>query len=84
MSTTHHSQTNEQSKRTNQIVEIALRFFLIENSDANWVNATSLIQASLNNFFNVAIELLFNRITYEFKIKNILFFFMIEKFIKNS
>jgi hypothetical protein len=64
MSTAYHSQTDKQSKRTNQIVEIALRFFLIENSNANWISATSLIQANLNNFFNVAIELSFNEITY--------------------
>jgi hypothetical protein len=80
MSTAYHSQTDEQSKRTNQIVEIALRFFLIENSHANWISATSLIQASLNNSFNVVIELSFNEIMYEFKTRDTLSFLVAEKF----
>jgi hypothetical protein len=35
MFTAYYSQTDEQSERTNQIVEIVLRFFLSENSDVD-------------------------------------------------
>jgi hypothetical protein len=83
MSIVYHSQTNEQSKRTNQIVKIALRFFLTKNSKIDWINVASLIQVSLNNFLNVSIELSSNEITYEFKIKDILFSLIIEK-IENT
>jgi hypothetical protein len=83
MFTAYHSQIDEQSKRTNQIVEIALRFFLTEISNANWISAISLIQASLNNSLNAAIELSSNEITYEFKIRDILFF-LITEIIENT
>jgi hypothetical protein len=83
MSIAYHSQTDEQSERINQIVEIALRFFLTENSEVNWINAASLIQASLNNSSNAAIDLSSNEITYEFKIKDTLFCLIAEK-IKNT
>ncbi len=79
MSIAYHSQTDKQSKKTNQIVKIALRFFLTKNSRIDWINVASLIQVSLNNYLNVSIELSSNEITYEFKIKNTLFFLIIEK-----
>jgi hypothetical protein len=79
MSIVYHSQIDEQSKRTNQIVKIALRFFLTKNSKIDWINVASLIQVSLNNSFNVSIELSLNEITYEFKIRDTLFFLITEK-----
>ncbi len=60
-----------------------MRFFLIENSKTNWINVVSLIQINLNNSSNVAIDLSSNEITYEFKIKDILFCLIVEK-IKNT
>ena len=34
--TAYHPQSDRQSERTNQVVEIALRFFLIANLDKDW------------------------------------------------
>jgi hypothetical protein len=79
MFTAYHSQINDQFERTNQIVEIALRFFLTENSKTNWISAASLIQADFNNFLNVVIDLSSNEIIYEFKIKDTLFFLITVK-----
>ncbi len=82
MSTAYHSQTDDQSKRTNQIVKIALRFFLIENSEIDWINAISLIQTNLNNSSNAITELCSNELNYDFKVKDIVSF-LIEN-LKNS
>jgi hypothetical protein len=73
MITIYHSQTNDQFERTNQIVEIALRFFFIENSKIDWTDVVSLIQTNLNNSSNVVIELFSNKLMYDFKIRNTLF-----------
>ena len=43
MSTIYHSQTNDQSKRTNQTIEIALRFLIVVNFDMSWMNALSAL-----------------------------------------
>ena len=37
----YHSQIDEQSKRTNQIFEIILRYFITKHSDLNWVDVLS-------------------------------------------
>jgi hypothetical protein len=72
MFTTYYSQTNEHFERMNQTVKIAFRFFLIENSKTEWIDAALLIQANLNNSSNVAIELFSNKFMYDFRIKNTL------------
>ena len=47
-STAYHPQTDGQSERTNQTVEIAIRFHLTTGTD-DWVTVLPFLQASLNN-----------------------------------
>ena len=67
----YHAQTNEQSKRTNQTVEIAIRYLVTTNIDVLFFLST--LQFQLNNFSNASIDLSFNEIIYDFKIREILF-----------
>ena len=66
-STTYHSQTNESSKRTNQILKIALRFHLQSISNIkNWSNTViNSIQRTFNNSIS-SIEKISNEICYDF------------------
>lgn len=43
-----HPEADGQSERTNQTVEIALRYFVTENPDADWTEAVAHIQFMLN------------------------------------
>ena len=66
-STNYHSQTNESSKRTNQILKIALRFHFQSISNIkNWLNTViDFIQRTFNNSIS-SIEKIFNEICYDF------------------
>ena len=80
--TAWHSQINKQSKRFNQTIEIAFRYFIINNFDILWWQALSILQTQLNNFSNVVIGFFFNEIIYDFKIKKTFFLFNVfDKFI---
>ena len=68
--TTYYFQIDKNFERTNQIVKIALRYFIIQHLNIFYIHALSFIQIQFNNFFNVVIELFFNEINYDFKIKN--------------
>ena len=70
MSTIYHSQIDGQSEKINQTIKIIFRFFLIVNSNADWMTALSLIQINMNNSSNAIIELIFSELMYDFKIKN--------------
>ena len=68
--TVYHSQTNENSERTNQIVEIALRhYFLNMNNSTEWFDVLSRFQAIFNNSSSVSTFKTINEILYEFKSK---------------
>ena len=69
----YHSQIDEVSERTNQTVEITIRYFIIEHSNIDYVLVFSSIQTQLNNSLNTITDLISNEIIYDFKIRNALF-----------
>ena len=68
--TTYYFQIDDSFERTNQIVKIALRYFIIQHLNVFYIRALSFIQTQFNNFFNVVIELFSNEINYDFKIRD--------------
>ena len=54
VSTMYHPQTDGQSERTNQTVEIALRYNLSKGESNSWQRLLSKIQATLNNSPNAS------------------------------
>ena len=48
----YHPQSDGQSERTNQTVEIALRYFYLANLEADWSLFLSHLRATLNNSVN--------------------------------
>ena len=67
----YHAQANEQSERTNQTIEIAIRYLIIANIDVLFF--LSSFQSQLNNFSNASIDLSSNEIIYEFRVREALF-----------
>ena len=65
--TAYHPQTDGQSERTNQTVEIAFRYFLTSNPGADFVNALPYIQSAINNAVNTSTGLMPNEIIYGFR-----------------
>ena len=70
--TIYHSQIDDQLKRTNQFIEIALRFHVIAHFDDEWIDVLSFIQVDNNNVVHVIIEYASNELIYEFKINDTL------------
>ena len=66
-STAYHPQTDGQSERTNQTMEIALRFFVQSNPDAEWTDALPHLQATLNNSKNASTNVEPNAVVMGFK-----------------
>ena len=67
---TWHVQTNNQSERINQTMKIALKFWIIFNSNVNFIEKLFYIQVEINNIIFVAIDYTFNEICYDFRVKN--------------
>jgi hypothetical protein len=65
--TTYHPSSDDQSERTNQTVEIVMRYALMKEKD--FIKIISSIQVSLNNSVNTSTGLSSNEVLYEFKIK---------------
>lgn len=64
--TMYHSQINSQSKCTNQIMKIALQFYLnIMTKATEWLKSLFFIQFNLNNTRNVTSKI-FNKTVYDF------------------
>ena len=81
--TTYHSQTNDQSKKINQILKIALRFVIsLLNNFANWFDLMLKFQRVFNNNV-VNIDHTFNEIVYELisTQSNLIFLQQFAKFI---
>ena len=72
--TIYHSQTNESSERINQIMKIALRFYIniILDKSSSWLKILSRLQALLNNFTSLTINKILNEVAYEFNFNIIL------------
>jgi hypothetical protein len=66
-STAYHPQTDGQSERTNQVVEIALRYYVTANPDEPWTKALPFIQATLNNSKNSSTNMSPNEVIYGFR-----------------
>jgi hypothetical protein len=67
--TAYHLFFDDQSKRINQTIEIIIRFALMKNQAKSFTKLISSIQSFLNNVSNAFIELSFNEVLYEFKIR---------------
>ena len=68
--TTYHSQTNDQSERTNQTLKIAFRFWLFNSNNENWMSVLPYLIVVLNNFANVSTELFSNKLVYDFRVND--------------
>jgi hypothetical protein len=81
-STAYHSQTDEQSERINQTIEIALRYLLISNPDLSWHEVLSAMQHTLMNTIAFT-EYSFNQTLYEMNIRSQITL-LIDDFRKNQ
>ncbi len=71
--TAYHSQADNQSKQTNQIVKIVLYFYLnIMTKATEWSKSLLFIQSNLNNIKSNFISKMLNKTVYEFSL-NIIF-----------
>ena len=52
--TAYHPQTDSQSERTNQTVEVAMRYFVTANDHREWTDALPYIKSVINNSPNAA------------------------------
>ena len=66
----YHVQTDEQFERSNQTIEIAIRFLTLNNSDVEIVATLSTIQSQLNNSSNVVTRLSSNEIIYDIRVRD--------------
>ena len=68
----YHSQTNDFSKKMNQIFEIALRYVIVVNSNVNWKKILLVFQMFFNNSLNVITDRFLNEMCYDFKVKEVI------------
>lgn len=71
-STAYHPQTDGSSERTNQTVEIALRYLITMFPDTDWIDFLPSLQAQLNNSPNAATGLSPNEVIYGFKTRELI------------
>lgn len=74
-STAYHPQTDGQSKRTNQTVEIAIRYYVTSHSNidaVDWTLVLPYLQGYLNNSKNQATGVSPNEILYGFNVRDTL------------
>ena len=69
-STAYHPQTDGQSERTNQTVEIGLRFWITEHPDEDWTKAIPFLQFALNNSTSFATGFAPNELALGFRPKD--------------
>src|SRR5947207_15437562 len=73
--TVYHSQSDDQFKHINQIIEIVLQYTLEEASNADFTDFLSAFKQMFNNSINIFTEQISNKIIYEFNLAD--FFDMI-------
>ena len=71
-STIYHSQTNDQFEKTNQIIEIILRFWLSNSNNVDWIDVLNYLTILFNNVVNVIIDYVSNEFIYDFRVNNTL------------
>lgn len=71
-STSYHPQTDGQSERTNQVLEIALRFFLTSHPEKDWTAVIPVFQGGINNISNASTGHSPNEIVYRFRVRDTL------------
>jgi hypothetical protein len=71
-STAYHPQSDGQSERTNQVVEIALRYHASEHPEDAWTTVLPYLQATMNNSTNATTGQAPNEIIYGFKTRDVL------------
>lgn len=71
MSTAWHPQTDGQSERTNQTMEIAIRFLAAEHPSAPWNNHLIAMQHHSNNTWHEVIKATPNQLLYGFRTKEL-------------
>ena len=71
-STAYHPQTDGQFERTNQILEIALRFWLSNPENKDWIEALPYLTASNNNSANASTGFALNELSYGFRVNDTL------------
>src|SRR5436189_4540784 len=68
--TVYHSQSDNQSEHTNQIIEIVLQYALKEASNADFIDFLSAFKQIFNNSINAFTDQTFNEIIYKFNLTN--------------
>lgn len=66
-STVYHPQTDGQSEKINQTVEITLRYFLTHNPGIDFIKTLPFVQTAINNTTSTATGLVPNEIIYGFR-----------------
>ena len=69
-STAYHSQTDDQSERINQTIEIALRFHLTANPETDFDEVLSYIQFTINNSPSSVTDIAPNKLCYGFRVND--------------
>ena len=70
ISIAYHSQIDEQSERINQTIEIALRYWIVSNSNVDFIENASYIQIDINNIVVAEIGYILNELCYEFRLQD--------------
>ncbi len=70
MSISYHSQINEMFKWMNQMIKIIIWFFIMMNSDEDWIIVLSYLQDTTNNFKNQSTKVALNEILYDQTVKD--------------
>ena len=66
----YYFQTNIQFEKTNQIIEITLRFWLLNLENNDWINVLNYLTILFNNVVNVIIDYVSNKFIYDFRIND--------------